>query len=286
VYAFLKKPLFWFLTAVSLFAVNLSADTVTFAQFQEAGAGGNDFTFINSGSSAVFESRNPKTGASSVPVTFSFLGFAGNQLPSDLQGPQSAQMSFYIKTTQHVTSLGNQFDQNLYSQNASGLPNYGTITFTRTTPDKELNQTNLLTVSFFAIADGLDGARKGQTATLSADNEANFGPGQIDYVQFSSSYIDFAQGSDENLALSFTSANPCFSIYKNVTAARHGCVTSGTALLNFLHNFTAAGTGTFASDPPPTSVFAVPEPASACLLLLGAPAVIGYLRGRARRSRA
>ena len=168
--------------------------------------------------------------------------------------------------------------------NSSGLPNYGTVTFTRTTPDGEIHQTNLLTVSFYAIAGGLDGIRKGETASLSADNEANLGPGQVDYVQFSSSYINFAASSDENLALSFSSANPCFSTYKNVKAGIHGCVTTGSALLSFLHSFTAAGTGTFASDPPPVSVFAVPEPESLSFMLFGLPFIVArYLQRRTAR---
>jgi hypothetical protein len=262
---------------------NLFADTVTFAQFQEAGKGGNFFSFVNSGSSAVFQSKDPATGSASVPVTFSLLGFAVNDLPADLQGPQAAHMTFFIKTTQHVTTSGNFFDQNLYSVNPDGTPNYGTITFTRDTPDKELHKTNLLTVSFFAAGGGLDGIRKGQTATLSADNETNLGNGEFDYVEFSSDYLRFANGSDENLALSFTSANPCFSIYKNVTAAKGGCTTSGTTLLSFLHSFTAAGTGTFASDPAPYSIFAIPEPATSSLLLVGAPLTVwGLLRRRYR----
>jgi hypothetical protein len=276
---FLIRNLFFLFSAISLCSVTLWGDTVTFAQFQEAGKGGNYFTYVNSANSAVFESRDPQTGSSSVPVTFSFLSFATNDLPGDLQGPQAAHMSFYVKTTQPVGTAGSFFDQNLYSADANGVPNYGTITFTRDTPDAELHETNLLTVSFYARAGGLDGIRRGQTAILTADNTANVN-GEIDYVQFSSSYLDFRSGSDENLALSFTSANPCFTLFKNVTKGKGGCVVSGNSLLTFLHAFTAAGTGTFASDPQPTTVFATPEPASAALLLLSAPLMVLCLRRR------
>ncbi len=201
-------------------------------------------------------------------MSFSFQSFATTDLPADLQGVQNAQMQFSITTTQHVATFGNFFDQNLYSQNANGTINYGSVAFTRDTPDKELHQDNLLTVSFYAIAGGLDGIRKGQTATLTADNGSNDG-GQTDFVQFSSSYLNFQPGSEEDLALSFSSASPCFSTYKNVQPSRGGCTTSGTTLLNLLHSFTAAGTGTFASDPVPATVFATPEPASAWLVLAG-----------------
>ncbi len=253
-------------------AVRACADTVTFAQFEEAGKGGNYFTFTNSGSSATLQSKDPVTGASSVPVSFSFQSFATDDLPADLQGIQNAEMKFSITTTEHVATFGNFFDQNLYSQNPNGTINYGTISFTRDTPDRELHQDDLLTISFYAIAGGLDGVRKGQTATLTADNGSN-DSGQIDYVQFSSSYLNFAPGSDENLALSFSSANPCFSVYKNVKTGHGGCTTSGSTLLNLLHSFTAAGTGTFASDPAPTTIFATPEPASFWLMLFGILAV-------------
>ncbi|HEX4166395.1 MAG TPA: PEP-CTERM sorting domain-containing protein [Bryobacteraceae bacterium] len=275
-----KSASIFFITGLTLLlsSAPVSADTVTFAQFTEAGGGGNDFNFVSSTNSATFSSRNPKTGSSIVPVYFDFLSFAATDLPLDLQGPQAAQLTFSVTTTQNAVTFGNFFDQNLYSQSASGVPNYGTIKFTRDTPDHELGQTNLLTVSFWATAGGLDGIRKGQTATLSADN------GQTDYVQFSSSYLNFDPQSDENLALSFTSATPCFTVYANVKSAKGGCTQTSSAVLNFLHSFTAAGTGTFASDPSPTSVFAVPEPGTNWLTLLGATGIGMLLLRRSRRS--
>lgn len=196
-------------------AAHSLGDTVTFAQFQEAGRGGNYFTFINSGNSAIFQTKDPRTGASSAPVTFDFLSFANGNLPADLQGPQSAQMNLSIKTSQHAVVFGNIFDQNLYSQSSGGVIDYGSISFTRDTPDKELHETNLLTVSFYAVAGGLDGIRRGQTATLTADTASD--SAQTDYVQFSSSYLNFEPQTDENLALSFSSASPCFSVYAQVT---------------------------------------------------------------------
>jgi PEP-CTERM motif len=238
---------------------------------------------VSSTSIATFQSKDAKTGATSIPVLFNLIGIPNSQLPADLQGSQAAHMTFSITTTQHVAAAGNFLQQNLFSQLANGSPNYGTITFTRDTPDGEIHQTNLLTVSFSSVSGGLVGIKNGQTATLSADNTTG-GNGELDFVQFSSAYLNFSSGADENLAFSFTSANPCFSMAKNVTKnSRGGCTTSGSEVLNFLHSFTAAGTGSFASDPAPESIFAVPEPATFSLLFLGAP-LIGLVR-RARNVR-
>lgn len=271
---FNANAIFLLLLLVVFPAARALGDTVTFAQFQEAGRGGNYFTFLNSGSSAIFQTKDPSMGASSVPVTFDFLSFANGNLPADLQGPQAAQMKLSIKTTQHAGVFGNIFDQNLYSQSSGGVIDYGSISFTKDMPDKELHKTNLLTVSFYAIAGGLDGIRRGQTATLTADTASE--SAQTDYVQFSSSYLNFEPQTDENLALSFSSASPCFSVYAQVKKVRGGCTQTRPQVLNLLHSFTAAGTGTFASDPAPQSIFATPEPASASLGCFGL-ALIGIL---------
>ncbi len=249
-------------------ALRAYGDTVTFAQFLEAGKGGNDFIFTNSSKSAVFKTKNPQTSSPSVPVSFDFLSFDPADMPADLQGPQAAQMTMSVSTSQPAATFGNFFDQNLYATGAGGVPNYGTITFTRNSPDKELHQTNLLTISFYALAGGLDGVRRGQTATLTADNGSNDN-GQTDFVQFSSSYLNFDSGADENLALSFTSANPCFTLYQNVKQVKGGCTQTNSNLLSLLHSFTAAGTGTFASDPQAASIFATPEPQTLWLTLFG-----------------
>ncbi len=280
--SFLGRPLLSLFIAVPLFSLNLLGDTVTFAQFQEAAGGGNNFSFVSSTSSATFQSKDAKTGSASIPVFFNLFGIDSSQLPVDLQGSQAAHMTFSITTTQHVVAAGSFLEQNLFSQLANGSPNYGTITFTRNTPDNELHQTNLLTVSFSAVTGGLGGIRNGQTATLSADNTASLN-GEQDFVQFSSAYLDFSASSDENLAFSFTSANPCFSMAKNVTKSKGGCTTTGSDVLNFLHSFTVAGTGSFASDPAPVSVFATPEPATFPLLVLGASFVGLIWRSRKNR---
>ena len=263
-------------------ALRASGDTVTFAQFLEAGKGGNDFSFTNAGKSAAFKTKNPQTGSPSVPVSFDFLSFDSADMPADLQGPQAAQMTLSVSTTQPTATFGNFFDQNLFSTGAGSVPNYGTITFTRNTPDKELHQTNLLTVSFYAVAGGLDGVRRGQTATLTADNGSNDN-GQIDFVQFSSSYLNFDSGADENLALSFTSANPCFTVYQNVKQVKGGCIQTNAKLLTLLHSFTAAGTGTFASDPQAISVFATPEPQTPWLTLFGLLSLLSWGRRATNR---
>lgn len=247
----------------------LRSDTITFAQFSETGTGGNEFAFTSSANGAVFNSKNLSNGGLSIPVSFSLLSLSDADLPADLRGPQAAHMTFSVTTTQHVITSGNFFAQSLASSDSNGAPQYGTITFTRDSPDQELQETNLLTITFNAISSGLIGIRKGQTATLTADNDANGGDG--DYVHFASSYLQFQSTANENLALSFSSASPCFTNYANL---KGNCTQANSTVLNFLHSFTAAGTGTFASDPGAVTVFAVPEPGVAGLGLAGLLALL------------
>jgi hypothetical protein len=242
--------IFIVLTAL-LTGERVSAETVTFAQFLEAGKGGNEFSYSISSGGASFVTKNPSNGSMSVPVSFTFFGIDQASLPADLQGPQTALMTLSITTTQKPTVSGKFFHQGLSS---GSVPN-GLMTFTRTTPDAELHETNLLTVHFDARVGGLSGMSKGRTATLTADNG-------FDNVLFSSSYLKFDDSAEENLALSFTSATPCFSQNVNVQELKGLCTPVGSSLFEFLHPFTAAGTGTFAAGSQFRSVFAIPEPSS------------------------
>lgn len=88
---------------------------------------------------------------------------------------------------------------------------------------------NLLTAVFSSTVNGtpgLTGANNGNSATLSATTPDNI-------VTFSSDFIGFGPTTQRNLGLSFSSVTPALS------------------LVSFLNSFTAAGTGTFASNPVP-----------------------------------
>ncbi len=176
-------------------------------------------------------------------------------------------MAFFIRTTAPVKVGPSSFDQELYQADSSGAPVYGSIVFTRDMPDHTLHKTNLLTVTFNARVGGLRGVGRSQTASLTADNRTEDSAGIPDHIRFSSDFLIFPEGSAENLALSFTSANPCFAIRQITGSGPAGCTASGQTL-SFLHDFTAAGTGSFASEPTPVSVFA-PDPETATLLVSG-----------------
>jgi hypothetical protein len=250
------------------------AETVTFAQVLESSTESNDFSFVNSGTNGVFGSKDPQTGSISIPVTFTLLSLPNNSWLSDLRGPQAAHLTFQIATDQDAAVSGNYFNQALYSEK-DGAPQYGSIAITRDSPDDELHQTNLLTVSFYSRVGGLNGVKGGQTASLTVQNGL-VEQGEADYVHFSSSYLDFTSDADENLAFSFTSATPCLSTYAILEQTRSGCAAGSLSTLSLLHSFTAAGTGSFAADPSTISDSETPEPRSLWSALLGWILIISY----------
>lgn len=229
---FLGKALLFIL--MFLFSTTLSnAQTVTFAQFFEVN-GTNDFVFTNNTSSASFN-----TIANGSPVVFIYQNVAG--LPAELQGPQSAR--FFITSTTTATASSNA---NRTIQPFNQILTIQIIRNTPTPPGVGTGlRTNLLTAVVTPNGTSLSeitGDTGGSAAAYTAST-----PNQI--VTYTSDFINFTSGmgTERNLALSFSSVEPSISI--------------GTG--NFLANFTAAGSGTFASNPGPT--FMPPTAASATI---------------------
>jgi Carboxypeptidase regulatory-like domain len=199
------------------------AQTTTFAQFFEQ-TGSQDFVFTNNTSSGTF---NTVTGGSS--IFFLYQNIPG--LNAALVGPQSARMTVTSTTTAPST----------LNTGTRSQPMNQTIVITiiRDTPAPVGNgcRCNLLTVTISPNNNTpvLSGSDNGSSATLSATTS----PTSMDHnVTFTSSFISFSATTARNLGLSFSSVTPNFS--------------NGAG--NFLNSFTAAGSGTFASNPVPTAI--------------------------------
>lgn len=201
---------------------NVTGQTTTFAQYLST-FGGQDYVFTNGATSGTFQ-----TISGGAPVDFRYLNVGG--LPPSLSGFQSAHVFISSTTTQSGSSGGGTVTQPFNS--------VITIQIIRDTPAPvgtgTGSRTNLLTVVITPAAGTptLSGADGGNSATLSATTPA----GTAHSVTFSSHFLNFGATTDRNAGLSFSSVSPNYSLGAG----------------NFLSSMTAAGTGTFASNPVPT----------------------------------
>ncbi len=234
-----NKSSFLLAVAVVFFSASLfntKAQTVTFAQFNENDAQG--FVFTNNTSNATF---NTISGGAAVSFRYvtnppNSSGIVG--LPPSLTGFQDAHLIMTATTTTPATSGGGNTTQ----------PLSGTITISiiRDTPAPVLtgtgSRTNLLTAVITVSSSTADitGGTGGQSATLSASTTPQ-------NVVYTSDFISFATTTQRNLGISFSAVTPG--------------VTLGAG--NFLQNFAADATGTFASNPIP--VYVPPTAASVAI---------------------
>lgn len=221
-----------------------NAQLTTFAQFFQ-NAGGNPFSYTStgtagSGGSALF-------GVNSLAIDFKYFSIAG--LPADLSGFQSAHLTFTSFSTLGATPSGNRFDEIF---NGSGA-NSAMITITRDTPALEGtgSRTILLQVVFTPFTFSGSGGSGGFSASSLSGT-----------VNFSSDFLDFTNAIQRDVGLSFSSIIPGLTLGPN----------------GFFLDFTAAGTGTFSSNPVPTFI---PEPSTYALLTAtGVLALFGWIRRR------
>lgn len=266
----------WVITAVllgaCLLARSASATVVTFAQFtNQSTSSHNNLQFsLNgvskanpNGTSASLHAFNQGTGD---PVFFSFTSFVGD-MPAGLQGPQSAVLRFNAgqgaTTTLPARTISVPILGTYTQQPFDGA---FSINFFRSTDfvyrGKDYGR-NLLTITLSPVTGGSfpsligSAGSKVHSATMSWDS-TTFN------VSYTSDFLKFPEGADLDGAFSFSSILPLFAL------------ASGK---KFITPFTADVTGSFDSDPPPVSVFAVPEP-SAAALLAGALTVLAGARVR------
>lgn len=210
--------------------LTVNAQTTTFAQFFEKN-GTQDFVFTNNTTSANF---NTVGGGS--PVDFKYFNLPG--LDAQLQGFQNAHLTITTTTTTPGVSVLGTVTQPLNQQVTVAIIRDAAATVGRN------SRTNLLTAVFTPAGNtpGITGGDGGNSANLSATT-----PGQN--VIFTSDFLLFHQTTNRNLGLTFSSVNPSLTLGAGA----------------FLQNFTAAGTGTFASNPLPT----LPGPTAAGVSLSG-----------------
>ncbi len=207
---------------LAAFASATAAQTVTFAQFLER-SGSQDFVFTNNSTDAVFDTV-------SGGATIYFLYQNTNGLDSSLQGFQNAHLFVSTPATRTPATLNmNNLNQPLDQSTV--------IRIVRDTPTAvgvgSGSRTNLLTATISANTGtpAITGTNTGNSGTFSVTT-----PDHV--VTFTSDFVSFAQTTERNLAVSFSSVTPSLAI--------------GTG--NFLNSFTAAGSGTFAANPPPVVV--------------------------------
>lgn len=158
-----------------------------------------------------------------------------------------ATLSFTSTVSAPATLIGSDYKQGFKTLS---------LVFTATTPNNGFS--NLLTVtSTTALFNG-----SGGSASLNASTPA-------DNVVFSSDFLNFSNTTVRNFALTFSSITPPLSLDLN----------------GYLRSFTAAGNGTFASNPPPTSnVPMIPEAGTLPLsAAAGSVSLLGLLASRRRR---
>lgn len=194
-------------------ATFLNAQTVTFGQYTQRVAS-QDFVFTNNTLNATFRTVD---GGSPVSFTYSNISFG---LPAELSGPQDAHVFISSTTTAPAqTSLGNRAVQPFNST--------FTVQILRDTPFMGLSNLLTATVTTATSNPDLTGEQNSMAAAFTASTP-------IQNIVFTSSFINFSGTSNRDFSLSFSSVNPSYTIGAT-----------------FLNDFTAAGTGTFASSPPP-----------------------------------
>jgi hypothetical protein len=239
------------LVATAIAAVGLAAAAapsfatpVTFAQFSQTLPGAS-FTFTNNTTSG-----NDLKLTANVPVSFKFL------VPNGY-GPSSTPIAATLTMT-GIVSPG--VSGNAFTAGGFIFQPFSSITMTFT---DIATSSNLLTV-VTGTTGTLLGQPNGNSAVLNGDS------GGGDTVTFTSDWLLFGATISRDFSLSFSGLNPVLKI-QTAAANRH---------TGKLRTFTAAGTGTFASDPAPSNL--VPEPSPALALLFGA-AGLGLLFVRNRK---
>lgn len=223
------------LLATTIAALGLAAAmptyATTFAQFDQDGAG--TFTFTNNST----KSTNLELTAD-IPVAFEYLVPNG----TGIEAPTT------IKATLVMTAIAAPAQ----TIGSTVIESYTSVSmvFTADTPIHGFS--NLLT-----LTPATTGNFVSETNSSDATMQASTSGG--DTVVFTSDFLNFAGGANLGYALSFSNLNPLLKI---------ATTTAGHQTKKYPVTFSANGTGTFNSQPPPT--FGTPEPSPVLALLVGA----------------
>jgi hypothetical protein len=275
-------------------AATVTAGPMTFAQFTEqaTGSGVENIRFASNAASGYGTAATLSTAdAAGNPVYFSYTGIGGDPLPPGLTGPQDALLMLGPSNAGQTTGMpgGRYFNPALpFLGTTTYQPFDGTFRFSfiRTSDfiqDGTNYGNNLLTVTIGPKVDPDTMATVYPVTTASGTNShsasLNFDDNSY-VVTFTSSFLQFGSVVSLGGALAFSGlvSSPTTGFFFNPSI-------SGGAR-SFVENFLADLTGTFASDPVPTSIITpptgsvpMPEPQALALFLLGL-ASFGLLRRR------
>lgn len=238
-------------------SVPAQADTTTFGQFLQRSPSSRLFQYVNRDSGAAKSAELRTTGTAtgnsvaSIPIYY-ILSVAG--LPADLTGLQNAHLTVDFVSNLGTTASGTSRVQLFDTVTA------GSISIIRDTAASTgaNSRTNLLTVNF-------------SNAELDASNGSGsftFKSNPTSLITYTSDFLDFSQVVSKDFSFSFSGASPTFS----ATTGSSGRSTR------------FSGTGTFASDPPPT-IPGVPEASTWAMMMIGfGVAGMAMRNGRARKS--
>jgi hypothetical protein len=213
------------------------AAPVTFAQYFQGNGAQQQWTVSTSG--------NTSTVTASGAVLFQFSGVSG--LP--FAGPESALFTL-MATSGQVGNCG----VSCGAGDSFVQPGYtGTFSFIDT---GSVPGANLLSGTFAVTGSpSTTGAQfSSHIGSSGGSFDASATAGNLNQLVFTSAYLNFTNQTEENASWSLSSLIPNFLT---------GIVSAGQALPSDASTFDAAGSGTFSSNPGPTTV---PEPATLSLI--------------------
>ena len=244
---------------------------LTFAQFQEAGRS-EPFSFKSTAATGSLS-----TLGNSTAVSFSFKPNAilGVLAPA-LTGNLAARLSLTA-----TASSAAPFDDGAYAMGGQRGTSqtddqpFDSLRMAFTLDRPYQGHSNLLTLSVTPENVGSVNESNPTLVGSQGAHSATIDGGTLDLgVAFSSDFLDFSVTVQRDFALSFTAVNPVGISFDQRTQT-------------FLSNFVADATGTFDSDPPPTTMqfgAFIPEPASISVFAMGLLGMVGFGRPRRRRS--
>ena len=267
--------------AMGVVATTVAATALVFASPSHAQSRLTTFatfdTAANTPTGAFVYSDNGTTGtlnlvSASIPITFQYkvqngYGASFTDIPATLR--------FTATTTGAPTVVGSQITQNLSNVTLSFTANNAVVD-----PNTQQAFRNLLSANFNSTDSGSVLSLRGDTATGSATLSVarNNAAGVVGY---SSDFLDLGRANSrlytsQQFSLSFSGVN-------NVAGATAGNPTgNGLTVSNGrIDPFTADGTGTFSSNPPPPTFNPVPATPGQVTMLIGL-AMGGLQYGRVR----
>jgi PEP-CTERM motif len=220
-----------------------TASPLTFAQYFQLNGAAQQWTISTSGGMTTVQAGGT--------VSFNFSGVSG--LP--FAGPENAIFSLFATSTTpgncgSTCGSGDSFNQQGYTGSFSFIDNGGGAAQGK----------NLLSGTF--SVNGTPATSGAQFSSTVGGNGGSFNAsstaGNLNQVVFTSAYLDFTNQTQETSSWSLSSLIPNFSTGPVTVVG-----TTDTAFPS-AGPFGASGSGTFSSNPGPTS--SVPEPASMGLL--------------------